>query len=65
MIWKNSQELGVATAKSPTRGMILVARYNPRGNVESLSDDTNADEYEDNVKPSGIFLESTCTFMII
>ena len=56
MIWKSSHELGVATAESPTRGMILVARYNPRGNVESLSDDTNADEYEDNVKPAGMYI---------
>jgi hypothetical protein len=55
MIWKNSHDLGVATAESPTRGMILVARYNPRGNVESLSDDSNSDEYEDNVKPAGMY----------
>lgn len=55
MIWKKSHYLGVATAESPTRGMILVARYNPRGNIESLSDDTDADEYEDNVQASGMF----------
>lgn len=53
MIWKKSHELGVATAESKSRGMILVARYNPRGNVESLIDDTDSDEYEDNVKPAG------------
>lgn len=54
MIWKKSNELGIATAESPSRGMILVARYNPRGNVQFLNDDTDADEYKDNVKPAGM-----------
>lgn len=46
--------MGVATAESPTRGLIFVARYNPRGNVESSNSDEDAEEYEDNVRPEGI-----------
>lgn len=48
IVWRASRELGVATANGNKYGLIIVARYSPRG-----GDSKNPQDFIDNVKPAG------------
>ncbi|XP_028414933.1 uncharacterized protein LOC114538021 isoform X2 [Dendronephthya gigantea] len=47
VVWKATTQMAIATAVSPTRKVIFVARYKPRGNFG------NKQAYIDNVTPPG------------